>query len=68
VLLCFENIPGGERLNAAVSVNTDMLLSGDPDIPPLRVIAVRDRDGTRFANDGTGHGMFIGSDQNVNPF
>ena len=25
-------------------------------------------DGIRFTNDGTGHGMFIGSDTNVNPF
>ena len=25
-------------------------------------------DGTRFTNDATGHGMFIGSDQNDNPF
>jgi hypothetical protein len=25
-------------------------------------------DGTRFTNDGTGHGMFIGSDSTVNPF
>jgi hypothetical protein len=25
-------------------------------------------DGIRFTNDGTGHGMFIGSDTTVNPF
>ncbi len=25
-------------------------------------------DGTRFTNDGTGHGMFIGSDTTVKPF
>ena len=25
-------------------------------------------DGTRFTNDATGHGMFISSDQTVNPF
>jgi hypothetical protein len=24
-------------------------------------------DGIRFTNDGTGHGMFIGSDTTVNP-
>jgi hypothetical protein len=25
-------------------------------------------DGIRFTNDGTGHGMFIGSDTTINPF
>jgi hypothetical protein len=25
-------------------------------------------DGIRFTNDGTGHGMFVGSDTTVNPF
>jgi hypothetical protein len=27
-----------------------------------------DGDGIHFTNDGTGHGMFIGSDTTVNPF
>lgn len=29
---------------------------------------VADDDGIRFTNDGTGHGMFVGSDTTVNPF
>ena len=30
-------------------------------------VVARD-EGIRFTNDGTGHGMFIGSDTTVNPF
>lgn len=39
-----------------------------PDLPPPGLDVVADGDGSCLTNDGTGHGMFIGSDTTVNPF
>jgi hypothetical protein len=45
----------------------DTLVPGQTyDILGWRIVA--GGDGIRFTNDGTGHGMFIGSDTTVNPF
>jgi len=45
----------------------DMLVPGQTyHIQGWAVVARND--GIRFTNDGTGHGMFVGSDTTVNPF
>jgi hypothetical protein len=45
----------------------DTLVPGQTDVIQGWTVVAGD-DGIRFTNDGTGHGMFVGSDTTVNPF
>ena len=56
------------RTSASATRTPPLTPGARPDLPHPGWTIVAGGDGIRFNNDGTGHGMFIGSDTRVNPF